>query len=128
MGNRERFEHHASVARNRLELVEQARLANAGVARRGEHLSMTGLNQFERLLHAVELAAAAAEFRKPAHRRRLEPCAQRSQSNSLVDFDRLAYASHLHRAERFEFEIAGHEAYRLAAKDDRTRRRNCLEP
>src|SRR6266851_2326108 len=76
MGNRERFEHHASVARNRLELVEQARLANAGVARRGEHLSMTGANQFQRLLHAVELTAAAAEFRKSAHRRRLEPCAQ----------------------------------------------------
>ncbi len=90
MGNCERFEHHASVARNRLELVEEARLANAGVARRGEHLPMTGANQFECLLHAVELAAAAAEFRKSAHRRRLEPCAQWSEPNSLVDFDRFA--------------------------------------
>src|SRR5260370_39608019 len=120
MGNRERFEHHASVARNRLELVEEARLADARVARRGEHLSMAGANQFERLLHAVELAAAAAEFRKSAHRGRLEPCAQRPQPNSLVDFDRLAYASHPHGAERFEFELAGHPADRLAPQDDRT--------
>src|SRR6266849_6686966 len=128
MGNRERFEHHASVARNRLELVEEARLADARVARRGEYLPMTGASHFECLLHAVEFAAAAAEFRKSAHRGRLEPCAQRSQSNSLVDFDRFAYASHLHRTERSELEIAGHEADGLAAQDDRTRRRNCLEP
>src|SRR5260370_42474086 len=128
MGNRERFEHHASVTRHRLELIEEARLADAGVARRGEHLSMTGANQFQRLLHAVELAAAAAEFRKSAHRGRLEPCAQRSQSNSLVDFDRLAYASHLPGTERFEFEIAGHKAPGLAAQDDRPCRRNSLKP
>lgn len=89
MRNGERFQHHPSRLRDRLELIEQARLADSRVGHRCDNLPLTGLRLLRRVLQRIHLGLPADKFAQPAARRALKTGAQRSESGHFVDFDRL---------------------------------------
>src|SRR5208282_6936476 len=123
-----RLEHQASRLSDRLELEEQARFADPGLADGGDHLSPPALRVFERALHLRQFGLASHELGEPAPRRRLQPRTQLAEPRHVVHVDRLADAFNPGCAERRQDEVAFAKAAGRLAHHDRPGPRDALQP
>src|SRR5215469_15127937 len=112
----------------RLELIEQPRLAEPRLRHHRDHLSPSGFGGGQRALHLIQLRAAPDESRKSAAGRGLQPRAQRSQARRLENVDRFADALYLRRTERLEGEESLAQFLGGFADRDRSGRCQHLQP
>src|SRR4030095_3340427 len=79
------------------ELPEQAGLADSGLADHRAALAVPGLRFLHGLVELLDLAVASDEAGEPARGGSVEPRADRSRPDDLVDLDRFGKALHRHR-------------------------------
>src|ERR1700723_586638 len=111
---------------DRLELVEQPRLADPCLSHRGDYLPTAGLGRSQRILHLCEFGFAADELGESAPRRRLQTRAQRAEARDLVDVYRLAHALDPRRSEGAKREVALAQLARILGRRDGPGRRHGL--
>ena len=112
-------EHERPLARDALQLVEEAGLADTGLAHdRDARVPRRAIASGERLLERRELARASDEARQAARSAALEGAAQRADAEQLVEAYRVRSALHARGAERLEVEEAGRERVGPLADDD----------
>ncbi len=111
-----------------LELGDNARLADSGLADHRDDLPLTLLGKFERAAHLLHLALPPDELRVTAPCRALQTGPYRTEPRHFIHVDQLADALNPGRAERLELEVSFHELARLLTDCDRARRRDRLHP
>jgi hypothetical protein len=124
---RNRLQHHPAGLRSRLELEEQARLADPGLRHRRHDLPTPRLCLLGGMPQCFHLALASNELGQPAADRTLQLRAQRPESGHLVNVNRLADAFDPAGAERLELEVTFDEFLDTLSDHHRARRREGLQ-
>jgi hypothetical protein len=94
------------------DLPDEPGLADAGLARDGDHLPVAAGDRVQRPAELLQLAPAPDEPGQSAGRRRVEARPQRPGPDQLVHVDRLAEPLHAHRPQRLHLDVALGEAQR----------------
>ena len=110
----------------RLELVEQARFAGAGLRYHRHDLPVSDHRQFKGALHLLKLVRASDELGQPAPCGEIEVAARRPGCDDLVNVDRFGDSFNFGRSQAAELKITFDEAPRIFTDDDPIGRRRAL--
>ncbi len=110
------------------ELVEEPRLAHAGLADHRDDLAMTRLRLLQRPRQLIHFGIAADEAGEPAGRRRLEPRAHRSGPHELEDLDGRFQAPDRNRPDGSDLYVPLGETERRRGEQRRTGLGHLLHP
>ncbi len=126
--NREGLQDETSTLRGRLELVEQPRLSQPGLAYRRDDLSAPLLGQLQHAAHLGHLLLAPDELCQPAPGSALQTSPERSEPGHLVDVDRFTDSLNSRRPQCVEREVSLAQPLGGLGHRNRTRRRQRLHP
>ena len=108
------------------ELVDEARLADPGLADDADDLPVTGAGALHRAVEHAELGLAPDEAREPADRGGLEPGARLAGPDQLEGLERVGEALDQQGPRRLHGDVALHELQRLAGEQGAARLRELL--
>ena len=106
--------------------MDEARLAEAGIADHCDDLSMPAAHQIQRLAQLAHLVVTADEAGQPAPRRRLQLGARRAAADDLIDLNGIGEALDRYQANGVDGDIAFGEAQRVGGGEHRSRLRHLL--
>jgi hypothetical protein len=108
------------------ELPEQAGLADSGLADHRDDLAVPGLRFLHGLVELLDLAVASDEAGEPARGGSVQPRADRSRPDDLVDLDRFGKALHRNGPSRRDLDVPLGELQSHRRQQDRARRGELL--